>query len=271
MAKTVCLPRGVGNGKTIGLNQLFIPMNPKQESWRELYEKREFAAASGERLLYRLLPPAELEKGRRYPLLLFLHGAGERGQDNERQLYHGGQCLAEASFRRDYPAWVMAPQCPEQRYWVEMDWRRGEDRQRAQPAAPLQQCLAAIEALQEEVAIDRRRMYVMGLSMGGFGTWDLVSRFPGRFAAAVPICGGGDPRRAPELRDTPLWVFHGADDPVVPVEYSRRMVEAIRGAGGTPRYTEYERTGPNSWDPAFREPELFAWLFSHGGAGLRGR
>jgi predicted peptidase len=105
-------------------------------------------------------------------------------------------------------------------------------------------------------------VYVMGLSMGGFGTWDLVTRYPKRFAAAVPICGGGDPGRVESLGDLPLWVFHGADDEVVAPIYSRRMVEAIRAAGGDPRYTEYPGVGHNSWDPAFAEPELFPWLFA---------
>lgn len=232
------------------------------DDWRNLYQKRIFGAASAPGLPYRLLAPEKAESGERYPLVLFLHGAGERGDDNERQLRHGGEHFAGADFRQRFPCWVLAPQCPAGRYWVDMDWRQGDETQSPQPAAPLQMCLDAISELEKEAPVDPQRIYVIGVSMGGFGVWDLVTRYPDAIAAAVPICGGGDPSRAPFIHQTPLWVFHGAEDRVVPPEYSRRMVEAIRAAGGRPRYTEYRGIGHNSWDPALAEPELFPWLFS---------
>lgn len=238
-------------------------MNTHREDWRSLYQSRVFESASGQRLPYRLLAPEKVEPDEKYPLVLFLHGAGERGEDNERQLHNGGRRFVEADARQAFPCWVLAPQCPAGRYWVDMDWRRGEERQPPHPAAPLATCLDAISALEKEAPVDPQRIYVMGISMGGFGTWDLVTRYPDTVAAAVPICGGGDPRRAHVIHHLPLWVFHGAEDSVVPPEYSRRMVEAIRAVGGHPRYTEYAGVGHNSWDAALAEPELFPWLFSH--------
>jgi predicted peptidase len=227
-----------------------------------LFQKHQAEDPAGHRVPYRLLPPKGPEAGRSYPLLLFLHGAGERGEENERQLIHGGATFLADAFRERFPCWVLAPQCPLEDYWVRIDWRRGEGAQPREISPHLQMILEVIERLRAAGEVDAARIYVMGLSMGGFGTWDLVTRFPGLFAAAVPICGGGDPRRAAWLRDLPLWVFHGAEDTVVPPDHSRRMVRAIEAAGGKPRYTEYPGVGHNSWDPAFAEPELFSWLFA---------
>lgn len=217
----------------------------------------------GVTLRYRLMQPSGSGTAGPPPLILFLHGAGERGVDNERQLVHGGAVFAAAEFRRRYPCRVLAPQCPAGDYWVRADWRRGENRQPAVLMPHLAAAMEVIRGMIEAGEVDASRVYVMGLSMGGFGTWDLAMRFPGFFAAAVPICGGGDPGRAEVLRDLPIWAFHGAADDVVPVEYSRGMVRAIEAAGGALRYTEYPAVGHDSWTPAFAEPELFPWMFAH--------
>jgi predicted peptidase len=120
--------------------------------------------------------------------------------------------------------------------------------------------LRVVEQLKKDYRIDPKRLYLMGLSMGGFGTWDTVERHPEMFAAAVPICGGGDSKRVGEIAKLPVWVFHGEKDSVVPVRLSREMVEALKAAGGSPRYTEYPGVDHNSWTPAFKEPELLKWL-----------
>ena len=119
-----------------------------------------------------------------------------------------------------------------------------------------------IAKMQKELPIDPKRLYVMGLSMGGYGTWDALQRYPEKFAAAVPICGGGDETAADRIK-APVWAFHGDADGAVPVQRSRNMIEAIRKAGGKPKYTEYPGVGHNSWSAAFKDPELLKWLFSH--------
>ncbi len=122
--------------------------------------------------------------------------------------------------------------------------------------------LQLVQSLRQESPIDGRRLYVMGLSMGGFGTWDVIARYPQMFAAAVPICGGGDPETAPRIAAVPIWAFHGTKDHTVPVKSTRIMIEALRQARGQPRYTEYPNCDHNSWDSAVAEPELLPWLFS---------
>jgi predicted peptidase len=122
--------------------------------------------------------------------------------------------------------------------------------------------LEIVASLQREFAIDENRLYLGGLSMGGFGTWSIIQEHPEMFAAAFPICGGGDPGKAAPLAQLPLWVFHGVKDSVVPVELSRSMVRAIEQAGGAPGYTQYPDVDHNSWTPAFQEPQLLPWLFA---------
>lgn len=225
-------------------------------------EKKVYRDAAGKSLPYRLLAPTKLEPGRKYPLVLFLHGAGERGTDNDKQLVHGVPVFASAENRKKYPCFLVAPQCPTGARWVEVDWGGAAHRQPAEPSAPMQLTLKLLETLTKELPIDSRRIYVTGLSMGGFGTWDIVSRRPNLFAAAVPICGGGDEATAKRIAKVPVWVFHGGKDGVVKPSRSRNMVEAVRKAGGEPKYTEYPNEGHGSWGPAYRDPELLRWLFA---------
>ncbi|MCC6669992.1 MAG: family 78 glycoside hydrolase catalytic domain [Planctomycetes bacterium] len=226
------------------------------------FEWRRHRGPRDQELPYRLLRPRSVAEGARYPLLLFLHGAGERGQDNHRQLIHLLPTpLLQDEGRTRFPCFVVAPQCPKDQLWVEVDWSKGG----AMPAGPspaLRMVLELLDRLAEELPIDLGRVYVTGLSMGGYGTFDLACRAPERFAAAVPVCGGGDPTQAERLRALPLWVFHSADDRTVPVERSRAMVEALRGLGAAPRYTEFRDAGHASWRPAYADPELWTWLFA---------
>jgi predicted peptidase len=225
-------------------------------------EKRTYTDAKGKTLPYRLLKPADYDPKQKYPLVLFLHGAGERGTDNEKQLIHGVPEFAREENRKKYPCFLIAPQCPENAKWVEVDWSADSHRQPAEPSAPMRLTLELLEALQKEFSIDARRIYVTGLSMGGYGTWDIVARRPELFAAAVPICGGADETTAVKIANVPVWVFHGAKDGAVNVERSRRMVEALKKAGGHPKYTEYPEVGHDSWVRAYKDPEMFAWLFA---------
>jgi predicted peptidase len=224
-------------------------------------EKRTYTDAKGKTLPYRLLKPQDYDPKLKYPLVLFLHGAGERGTDNEKQLIHGVPEFAKEANRKRYPCFLVAPQCPPKDTWVKVDWRAETHQQSAEPSEPMRLTLELIDALRKELPIDARRIYVTGLSMGGYGTWDVLARRPELFAAGVPICGGGDESTAATIAKIPIWVFHGAKDPAVKVERSRRMVEALKKADGHPKYTEYPDEGHASWVPAYKSPELLAWLF----------
>jgi len=212
---------------------------------------------------YRLLRPLRIEPDRRYPAVLFLHGAGERGSDNAAQLEYLPTWLAEPALRERHACFLVAPQCRTDHRWVEVDW--GDPRSVSQPAEPAVDLVAAVAALDAVVGaepVDPDRILLTGLSMGGYGTWDLAARFPDRFAAILPICGGGDGATAPRLTTLPIWAFHGTDDRVVPVTRTRAMVAAIRAAGGSPKYTEFSGVGHDSWTPAYRDPEVLDWLFA---------
>jgi predicted peptidase len=194
-----------------------------------------------EYLLY--LPPGyEADATRRWPLVLFLHGIGERGSNLELVKTHGLPKLIGKG--RTFPFIVISPQCPDETRWE----------------------IPALEALIDDVAgrlrVDARRIYLTGLSMGGYATWALIQHRPERYAAAVPICGGGDPRLAARLRDLPLWVFHGAKDETVPIVESAKMVAAIKAAGGSPRFTIYPEAAHDSWTETYLNSELYTWLLA---------
>jgi predicted peptidase len=233
---------------------------PKQSSAsRSPFHKRTHKDHAGRSLPYRLLQP-RAKRGEARPMLLFLHGAGERGSDNEKQLVWGSEFLLAAA--REHGCVCVVPQCPEGKKWAELDWSKPRHRQPVRASETMRLVIALVESLCGELKIDRSRLYVIGLSMGGYGTWDLVTRFPKKFAAAVPVCGGGDATKAKRLAKLPLWAFHGALDTGVPVRNSRAMIDAIRRAGGLPGYTEYPGTGHNAWSPALADAKLFEWLFS---------
>lgn len=212
---------------------------------------------------YRLLRPEASEPGVRHPVVLFLHGAGERGDDNEAQLKFLPRWMAEADNRRRHPCFLIAPQCRKDHAWAEIDWKLKRPLPLAErPTADLAAALAALDAVLATEPADPARVYVTGLSMGGYGTWDLACRSPERFAAALPICGGGDPASAPRLAALPLWCFHGSEDPLVPAALSRSMIDAIVAAGGVPIHSELPGVGHDSWSPAYRNPAVLDWLFA---------
>jgi len=217
--------------------------------------------SDGHELPYRLLKPLNYDASKSYPLVVFLHGAGERGTDNKAQLVHVVSIFCKPENRRDFPCFVLVPQCPQDQQWVKTPWAASRGSQPKQPSWPMALVLQLINALEKENSIDSKRLYVMGISMGGYGTWDVVSRHPERFAAAVPICGGGDETKAAAIAAIPIWAFHGAKDDVVKPIRSRNMVAAMKKAGGQPKYTEYPDAGHDSWSQASAEKELLPWLF----------
>jgi predicted peptidase len=217
------------------------------------FQKLEFITLQ-DTLPYRLLFPENIEQEKKYPLVIFLHGSGERGADNELNLNYITDLFLNPTNRKEFPAFVLAPQCPLGKRWAPEDWY-------AKLESPASEVIDLIDSLVAHQAIDPNRIYLMGLSMGGFGTWYLITRFPNKFAAAVPICGGGDWNQAKTISHIPLWVFHGKKDEIVLPEQSRKMVHALKKEGAKPRYTEYKRIGHESWIPALNEPDLLPWLF----------
>lgn len=211
---------------------------------------------------YRLLePPPERIHSRR-PLVVFLHGAGERGDDNRRQLTWLPAVLARDDLRRRYACYVLAVQCPREQRWVETPWGEAESRPlQREPSPALQAVVAAMDEVLATRRVDPARVYLTGLSMGGYGTWDLAARLPDRFAAALAVCGGGDERIAGRLVGLPLGVWHGAEDRVVPVARSRAMVAALRSFGAEVRYHELDGVGHDVWRQAYGDDGALPWLF----------
>lgn len=193
-------------------------------------------------LNYLLYLPEDYDQQEAWPLVLFLHGAGERGDDLEKVKIHGPPMLVAQG--RQFPFILVSPQCPKDRWWQSVE----------------------LSALLDDVVrshkVDPDRIYVTGLSMGGFGTWSLAFYSPERFAAIAPICGGGEPYWADRLAPLPTWAFHGARDNVIPLRRSEEMVEAMRRKGGRPKLTVYPDAAHNSWTPAYDDPELYDWLLA---------
>ncbi len=218
---------------------------------------------------YRILYPKNFDSAKRYPLILFLHGAGERGNDNVKQLTHGAALFASDSTMERFPAIVVFPQCPTDSYWANVRTTTNPDGTRrfnfpakGKPTPPLAAVLALMDSLVNSENVDKAKVYVGGLSMGGMGTFELLARRPKMFAAAFPICGGGNPKNVNRYaKNVKLWVFHGEADNVVPLIHSQAMVDAIKKAKGDVRFSVYPGVGHNSWDNAFAEPELLPWLF----------
>lgn len=212
-------------------------------------------------LNYRLLTPKQEQEDQKLPLVLFLHGAGERGDDNQAQLKHGAK---EFAARQDqHPCFVLVPQCPKEMRWVDVDWNEetGVGAFKDTPSAMMKLALQVVDELIESGKIDRSRVYVTGLSMGGYGTWYAAGMKDPPFVAAAPICGGGDPMWADRYVGFPLWAFHGDADTAVPVGRSREMIEAIKKAGGAPKYTEYPGVGHDSWTQTYANDAFHDWLF----------
>jgi predicted peptidase len=211
---------------------------------------------------YQMLTPKDYDPSKKYPLVLFLHGAGERGNDNKKQLIHGMDEFASDEVMAKYPAFVIAPQCPTDEKWVEVDWGADSHKMPNEPSRPLRWAKLIVTQSAKDLSIDKDRIYVTGLSMGGYGTWDAIQRWPDMFAAAAPICGGGDPAGAKAMAGIPIWAFHGSADTAVKPQRSRDMIAAIKAAGGSPKYTEYPGVGHNSWSQTYSNPEFYAWLFA---------
>jgi predicted peptidase len=227
----------------------------------EDYEAHTFEGSSGETLKYQVLEPRNFNPRKKYPLVVFLHGSGGRGPANIRNVTDASvpAQLATDDVYGKYDAFYLVPQCPGPNTWAQGAWMN----QRPTTRPSVQNIL--YELIDETVAsnpIDTRRLYITGLSMGGFGTFSAVSARPDFWAAAVPVCGGWDPAEAKLLKDTPMRIFHGDEDKAVKVQYSRDMFAAIKTAGGDIEYKEYPGVGHNSWLNAYWEPTMWKWMFA---------
>jgi predicted peptidase len=228
-----------------------------QAQTTELFDKLLYTSEK-DTLPYRLLKPVNPDALELFPLVIFLHGKGERGSDNEAQIKHISNLALDPKYRGKYPCYILAPQCSKTELWAE---HNKDGTVKTAPTDPMRLTIELIDKICKDFPIDKNRIYVTGLSMGGYGTWDLLARYPDKFAAAVPVCGGGDEKTASKIRHIPVWAFHGAKDNVVSPRNSRKMVKALQDAGGNPGYTEYPDIGHDSWVQAYQEPHLLPWLF----------
>lgn len=209
---------------------------------------KSFKNADGTTSPYVVFVPKDYDGTKEYPVILFLHGAGETKTEKA-----GGKMPVEVGLgpaikkrETDFPFVVVIPRAEG------FGWAAG--------SANAKRALAMLDEVMKEYKVDAKRQYLTGLSMGGMGTWSIATATPERFAAIVPVCGRGDPKAADKLKNLPVWAFHGDADAAVKVEGSRDMIEAIKKAGGSPKYTEYPKVGHNSWDAAYGTDDLYKWL-----------
>lgn len=235
-----------------------------------LYSKAVFMQ-DGDSLPYRIMFPENHQHTEKLPVIFFLHGSGERGADNQKQLIHGGSLFASDNNIINNRAVVIFPQCPLDDYWASVERTTDSTgtisfifRPELEPTNAMKLLLELIDATRKQNWADTNRFYVGGLSMGAMGTYELLYRRPGQFAAAIAICGGTNLSVVQSFaNDVPLWIFHGTTDPIVPVFFSEKIAEAIKKLGGNPKLSLYEGIGHGSWENAFAEPELLIWLLSH--------
>ena len=220
-------------------------------------------------LNYRLLLPKKLKKKGKYPLHLFLHGFGERGNDNKQQLKYVAGLFINQRNRNYYKSYGIFPQCPDDDSWSTrkiVESKNGMDHKfydNKKPTKALSLVLKLMDSFAKLNNVNENRIYVSGLSNGGMGTFEMLYRRPNMFAAGVPICGGANIKTAKLFaKKTPVWIFHGAKDDVVHPLYSVRMVDAIIKAGGKPKFTLYDDVGHDSWTNAFKEKGYFKWIYT---------
>lgn len=225
-------------------------------------QPREFVGVNGGKLLYRWAQAGDGANGEKYPLVIFFHGAGERGNDNKAQLVHGVTELVNYLKKTEKGFYLIAGQVPSGRRWVEKAW---DDLRHEMPETPSESMALALELVDKTVRecnVDPNRVYATGISMGGYGTWDAISRRPELFAAAMPICGGGDVKQASKLADMPILVVHGDADTAVPCSRSRDMVSALWTVNGNVLYREHHGAGHNVWSRTYGDNSALAWFLS---------
>lgn len=230
---------------------------------RDRFSKKRFIDKAGDTLRYEVLDP-DRDTLRSTPLVIFLHGSGERGLDNEAQLKWGVQAFASDWMMSQHPALVIAPQCPPGQQWANVERNKNSNtgKLNEKPGKQMQALRELIDQLVKTQHIDPKRIYITGLSMGGFGTFDAVERYPDLFAAALPVCGGGDASKISIAAKIPMWICAGADDPTVNNQYSVDMLLELRKGGARPGFTLYPETGHLSWIAVYSDQHIMNWLFA---------
>ena len=230
--------------------------------------EKQYYIKNADTLNYRILYPKDFSKEKKYPVVLFLHGAGERGDDNQSQLTHGSELFLK--HQEDFPAIVIFPQAPKSDYWAKVDVNRETvpfqfNFKNDEPSTKsLQLVMQFMDDLMLKTYVNTTQVYVGGLSMGGMGTFEIIYKRPQMFAAAFAICGGANPEIAKSYpKGFNIWIFHGQKDQVVPASYSEEMALSINHNGGNAKLSLYPKDNHNSWDSAFSEPYLLPWLFSN--------
>jgi predicted peptidase len=250
--------------KLIVLFFLFLLCDVKSQDLN-LYEK-EVYIFENDTLNYRVLKPLDYDPKKQYPVHLFLHGSGERGNNNSSQLTHGGKLFLKKENRKKFNSWVIFPQCKENDRWPSLSsdlWDKTLDNKIIEPNESLGLVIKMMDEFIERKEVNKNKIYVSGLSMGGMGTFELLIRRPNMFAAATPICGNGITELAKLYADkVPLWIFHGSDDKVITPKHSLKMARTIINSGGSPRMTLYENVGHDSWNNAFAEKDFLKWIHS---------
>ncbi|MBN1647247.1 MAG: dienelactone hydrolase family protein [Spirochaetales bacterium] len=230
---------------------LLDPLDARGTFIRKLYTNEKGT------LPFRFFIPENTDPNAAYPLLVYFHGAGEMGTDNVLQLNPFPREFIMGENLEKYKCYIMAPQCSPDNRWI--DFSGGFA---AKISNSMAMTIDVIEGLLDFYNIDKGRIYVTGISLGGMATFDLAGRRPDLVAAALPVCGIADPAKIENLKKVPLWIFHGGSDETVPVEYSRSIVRVLTEAGFPPRYSEYPGVGHISWPNAYAEPEFWSWMFS---------
>ena len=231
----------------------------------ELFRQKEFIYKS-DTLRYRVLFPENYNKNKSYPLVLFLHGSGERGNDNQKQIIHGASLFTDSLNRQNFPAIVLFPQCPANQSWItkeNISDGKFNITDTKEPTKPLLLAKLLVDFYKKTEAVNTRRIYILGLSLGGMGTYDLICRYPNLFAAAIPICGAVNFDRLKKIRKMPIRIYNGDSDNTVSPDYSRNAFIELKADGSqVVEHIEYQGVGHDSWTPAFVEPDFLNWLFS---------
>ncbi|MBN2038779.1 MAG: dienelactone hydrolase family protein [Spirochaetes bacterium] len=217
------------------------------------------------KLPYRLYTPDNFNIKAEYPLILILHGGSELGSDNKKQLTLPAEIFSSAKVQKKNPCFILVPQCPKGEQWLNTTFKKPPFSNYSQENIPesnsMKMTIELINALCNDYPVDRNKIYVTGYSMGGSGTWDIITRYPGFFAAAVPVTGVSDPLKAQKIKQLPIWAFHGSKDTISPVQVTRNMVNALKAAKGNIIFTEYRDIAHNSWDTAYNNSAMIEWLF----------
>ncbi|MCM8526046.1 MAG: prolyl oligopeptidase family serine peptidase [Lentisphaeraceae bacterium] len=216
------------------------------------------------KLNYRLFSSEGMKEGEKYPLILTFHGSSSCGDDNISQLRErrGPLEIMDYTERTGKKAFILSPQCPGGQAWVNTPWYGKSHTMPEKPAFAMKMTLALLDKLLQELPVDKSRIYVTGLSLGGFGTWDIIQRKPDLFAAAIPVCGGGDTAQAGNIKNLPIWIFHGDSDNIVYTKRSRDMFAALKKVDAKVQYTEYKNTGHDSFTETYKNDKVLDWFFS---------